>query len=143
LGLPSIMLVWSWDNLSSKAVQNEHPDRLLVWNELQAREAVELHGMDADRVTAVGAANFDAFFEQLAGAAPAAHPPTVLYLGSSPKVAPVEYAIFERWLAAVRPLGARVVLRPHPAAREAWDGWDAPGGVEVIEPHAKIEPEAL
>ena len=49
LGIPSVMLVWSWDNLSSKAIQNEHPDRLLVWNELQAREAVELHGMRARR----------------------------------------------------------------------------------------------
>jgi CDP-glycerol glycerophosphotransferase (TagB/SpsB family) len=143
LGIPSTMLVWSWDNLSSKAVQNEHPDRLLVWNELQAREAVELHGMSADRVAAVGAANFDAFFDELAGVAPVAHPPTVLYLGSSPKVAPVEHAIFERWLAAVRPLGARIVLRPHPAARDAWDGWEPPAGVDVVEPHAKIEPAAL
>ena len=33
LGLPTLMLVWSWDNLSSKAVLHEHPDRLLVWNE--------------------------------------------------------------------------------------------------------------
>jgi hypothetical protein len=143
LGIPSTMLVWSWDNLSSKAVQNEHPDRLLVWNEVQQREAVELHGMRAEQVTVVGAANFDAFFEELAFAEPAAHPPTILYLGSSPKVAPVERDIFERWLAAVRPLGARVVLRPHPAAREAWAGWVVPDGVEIVEPHAKIEPKAL
>ena len=143
LGIPSAMLVWSWDNLSSKAVQNEHPDRLLVWNELQAREAVELHRMRADQVTVVGAANFDAFFEELAAVEAVAHPPTILYLGSSPKVAPVERDIFERWLAAVRPLGARVVLRPHPAAQEAWAGWVAPEGVEVVEPQAKIEPQAL
>jgi hypothetical protein len=143
LRIPSVMLVWSWDNLSSKAVQNEHPDRLLVWNELQAREAVELHGMRADQVTVVGAANFDAFFEELAGVEAVAHPPTILYLGSSPKVAPVERDIFERWLAAVRPLGVRVVLRPHPAAQEAWAGWVAPEGVEVVEPQAKIEPQAL
>jgi CDP-glycerol glycerophosphotransferase (TagB/SpsB family) len=143
LGLPSVMLVWSWDNLSSKAVQNEHPDRLLVWNELQAREAVELHGMRPERVTVVGAANFDAFFDELAGVEPVTHPPTILYLGSSPKVASLERDIFERWLAAVRPLGARVVLRPHPAAQEAWAGWVAPPDVETVEPKAKIEPKAL
>jgi hypothetical protein len=143
LGIPSVMLVWSWDNLSSKAVQNEHPDRLLVWNELQAREAVELHAIRSEQVTAVGAANFDAFFEELATVEPVAHPPTVLYLGSSPKVAPVERDIFERWLGAVRPLGARVVLRPHPAAQDAWAGWIAPEGVEMVEPQAKIEPKAL
>jgi hypothetical protein len=143
LGLPSTMLVWSWDNLSSKAIQNEHPDRLLVWNGLQAREAAELHGIVPDRVTVVGAANFDAFFEELALVEPVAHPPTILYLGSSPKVAPVERTIFERWHEAVRSLGARVVLRPHPAAHEEWEGWAAPEGVEVVAPHAKIEPDAL
>jgi hypothetical protein len=143
LGIPSVMLVWSWDNLSSKAVQNEHPERLLVWNELQAREAVELHGMRAEQVTVVGAANFDVFFEELAAVGPAPHLPTILYLGSSPKVAPVEREIFERWLAAVRPLATRVVLRPHPAAQEAWAGWAAPEGVEIVEPQAKIEPKAL
>jgi len=143
LGLPSIMLVWSWDNLSSKAVLNEHPDHLLVWNETQACEAAELHGIQQDRVTVVGAANFDAFFEEAARVEPAPHPTTVLYLGSSPKVAPVERTIFDRWYDAVRPLGAHVVLRPHPAARDTWEGWTAPEGVEVQEPHAKIEPEAL
>jgi hypothetical protein len=143
LGIPSVMLVWSWDNLSSKAIQNEHPDRLLVWNELQAREAVELHGMRPEGVMVVGAANFDAFYDELAAAEPVEHPLTVLYLGSSPKVAPVESAIFDRWLEAVRPLGARVILRPHPAAREAWESWTAPADVEVVEPHAKIEPAAL
>jgi hypothetical protein len=143
LGLPSTMLVWSWDNLSSKAIQNEHPDRLLVWNELQAREAEELHGIAPERVSVVGAANFDAFFEELAAVEPVEHPPTILYLGSSPKVAPVEREIFDRWLDAVRPLGAGVILRPHPAAHEAWEGWAAPEGVELLEPHAKIEPQAL
>jgi hypothetical protein len=42
LGIPSLMLVWSWDNLSSKAVVHEHPDHVLVWNDVQANEAVEL-----------------------------------------------------------------------------------------------------
>src|SRR5262249_38659709 len=42
LGIPSVMLVWSWDNLSSKSVLQEHPDHVLVWNETQRAEAVEL-----------------------------------------------------------------------------------------------------
>ena len=62
LGLPTLMLVWSWDNLSSKAVLHEHPDRLLVWNETQAREAEELQGVAPERVEVVGAPNFDRFF---------------------------------------------------------------------------------
>ncbi len=52
LGLPSLMLVWSWDNLSSKAVLHEHPDHLLVWNELQVDEAERLQGFPRERVHA-------------------------------------------------------------------------------------------
>ena len=43
-GVPVGLIVWSWDNLSSKGLLHEPPDRLFVWNELQAQEAVELHG---------------------------------------------------------------------------------------------------
>jgi hypothetical protein len=151
LGLPSLMLVWSWDNLSSKAVLNEHPDRLLVWNDFQAGEAEQLHGIAPERVRVVGAANFDRFFEELAAAGPAAGDGrrTVLYLGSSPKVAPGEPAIFDRWLRAVRGSGdplvgdARIVLRPHPAASESWARWAAPADVEVTLPQAKIEQAEL
>ena len=65
LGLPSVMLVWSWDNLSSKAVLHEHPDHLLVWNELQVDEAERLQGIPRDRVDALGAPSFDEFFSAL------------------------------------------------------------------------------
>src|SRR4029450_9620337 len=72
-----------------------------------------------------------------------AHRSTILYLGSSPKVAPVERTIFERWHEAVRSLGARIVLRPHPAAHEEWEGGAAPEGVEVGAPLPKTDPDAL
>jgi hypothetical protein len=156
LGLPSVMLVWSWDNLSSKAVLNEHPDRLLVWNEIQAREAVEFHGVDRRRVDVVGAANFDRFFEEHDAASSrsgegrrGARPRTILYLGSSAKVAPREVPIFERWLRAVRASGdpgvrdAHVVVRPHPTGR-GWDSWALPDErVRLVRPAAKLEPVTL
>ncbi len=155
LGLLSIMLVWSWDNLSSKAVLNEHPDHLLVWNEIQAREAVDFHGVEAERILALGAANFDRFFDELEAARAAAPeradaaPRTILYLGSSPKVAPAEVPIFERWLGAVRASAdpvvrdARVVVRPHPVGR-GWGAWSPPDAlVSLVEPEAKLEPARL
>jgi hypothetical protein len=150
LGLPSIMLVWSWDNLSSKATLHEHPDLLLVWNEVQTREAVDFHGMRAERVLALGAANFDRFFEEMtdAPAAPEADHAVVLYLGSSPKVVPDEPAVFARWVAAVRGSAderlrnAQVVVRPHPASRR-WADWAPPRDVEVSFPDAKIEAAKL
>jgi hypothetical protein len=154
LGLPSIMLVFSWDNLSSKAVLNEHPDHLLVWNEIQAREAVEQHGLDPERVVVTGAANFDRFFDELPsnGRSPATGegPATILYLGSSPKVAVYEQPIFEEWLTAVRSSPdaalrqAKVILRPHPAAGRRWKGWSTrDSGVAVLSPESKTEQAKL
>ena len=151
LGLPSIMLVWSWDNLSSKATLNEHPDLLLVWNEIQVREAVGFHGIPAERVLALGAANFDRFFEELAEIeAPqrADDRPRLLYLGSSRKVVPDETVVFRRWLAAIRGSAdarlrdAEVVVRPHPASSR-WDRWEPPDGVRLSLPEAKIETSTL
>ena len=155
LGVPSIVLVWSWDNLSSKAALNEHPDHLLVWNELQAREAVELQGVARERVHVVGAVNFDRSFDELESEVEPMLPPapegtrTILYLGSSPNVVPHERAVFERWLTAVRaspdPVvrDARIVVRPHPSSARKWEGWQPPGGVVLAEPRAKSEPGRL
>ena len=154
VGVPSIMLVWSWDNLSSKAVLHEHPDHLLVWNDVQRGEAVDLHGVPLERIRVVGAPNFDRFFAEAEAATP--RPPaaravhTILYLGSSSNVAPDEAGVVSRWLAAVRasvdPLvrDARVVIRPYPAGGERWRGWSPPDERTVVaEPAEKIEPATL
>src|SRR5262249_10252603 len=94
LGLPTTMLVWSWDNLSSKALLNEHPDRLLVWNERQVAEAVDLHGFRREDVRALGAPNFDPFFAELeaqrARSRRSSERKTILYLGSSKNISKEE-----------------------------------------------------
>jgi hypothetical protein len=137
LGLPTVMLVFSWDNLSSKAVLHEHPDHLLVWNETQAWEATCFHGVPPERVQVVGAPNFDRFFGEVEGWASqpdAAHHGrrTILYLGSS-KASRDEPTIFSRWLEAVRSAGdaalrdAQVVVRPHPGGGgDIWEKWAPP-----------------
>ena len=43
----------------------------------------------------------------------------------------------------MRPLGRPRRPAPSPGGQEAWAGWVAPGDVEVVEPQAKIEPQAL
>ena len=143
LGVPTGYVVWSWDNLSSKGLLHEPPDRLFVWNELQAREAAELHGIDPETVAITGAPCFDDFFElrsssprdellRSAGLDPKQR--TVLYLGSSAFIAPEEPVFVDRWLAALRnhpdPMlrEANVLLRPHPrtGADPPWDRWEPP-----------------
>jgi hypothetical protein len=37
-GIPTAVMVWSWDHLSSKALIRDVPDALFVWNDVQKRE---------------------------------------------------------------------------------------------------------
>jgi glycosyltransferase involved in cell wall biosynthesis len=150
LELPSVMLVWSWDNLSSKAVLHEHPDHLLVWNELQVDEAERLHGFPRERIYPLGAPSFDEFFAALdAVERPAPDGKVILYLGSSKNIARREpELVFPEWLAALRassdPVvrGARVVVRPYPGGG-AWRRWRPDSTAFTVERGKKLAPTEL
>jgi hypothetical protein len=150
LGVPSVMLVWSWDNLSSKAVLYEHPDHLLVWNELQVDEAERLHGFPRERVHALGAPSFDEFFSALeATEAPARDDKTIVYLGSSKNISREEAEIvFPGWLAAVREASdpdvsnAKIVVRPYPGDG-AWRRWRPQSPDFTVERGKKLAPAGL
>ena len=135
LGIPSALLVFSWDNLSNKGVMHEIPDRVFVWNEIQRREAIELHGVDAEAVIATGAPRFDPFFRlspsQDRAAFCKAHDldparALVVYLASSPAVTPNEPVFVEAWIAALRQApvpavrDAQLLIRPHPRLKDVW-----------------------
>ena len=62
LGVPSVLLVASWDNLTNKGRIKEPPTLTVVWNTAQVDEAERLHGVPRDRVVAVGAHTFDHWF---------------------------------------------------------------------------------
>ncbi len=47
VGVPVVFAPFSWDNLTNRGLIRVEPDRMLVWNEIQKREAVELHGVAA------------------------------------------------------------------------------------------------
>ena len=128
LGIPVGMLLFSWDNLSTKGRLHQPPDWMFVWNARQQREAQQLHGFPPERVVVVGAPRFDSFFalrrqmtdgEFLAplGLDPSA--PTLLYVCSSPFVSAAELPFVRTWLEALRrspgPVReANVLVRPHP-----------------------------
>jgi len=128
LGIPVGMLLFSWDNLSTKGRLHLPPDWMFVWNARQQREAQQLHGFPPERVVVVGAPRFDSFFalrrqmtagEFLAplGLDPSA--PTLLYVCSSPFVSAAELPFVRTWLEALRrssgPVrNANVIVRPHP-----------------------------
>jgi hypothetical protein len=137
LSVPCGFLVYSWDNLSNKGRVHVPPDRTFVWNELQRREAVELHGLDPESLVITGAPHWDAFFAMRAsrprdefcrehGFDPSL--PIVLYLGSTLRICPDEPRVVDAWLASIRggalPLrDANVLVRHHPDETRRWSGW--------------------
>jgi hypothetical protein len=139
LGLPVAFIPFSWDNLTNKGLMRIHPDRVLVWNEVQRREAIELHGCAPDTVAVTGAARFDDFFAGTPatsrdefcgqhGLDPAR--PLALYLGSSQLTGPNEMELIRRWVEALRRStdevvrDANILVRPHPALSESWASVD-------------------
>ena len=153
-GVPSAICVASWDNLSSKQLIRGVPDLVMVWNEIQRREAVELHGIPSDRVVVTGAQCYDHWFSW--GARPREHfcrevgldakRPFLLYVGGALFPASItEPEFVRRWIGRVRASqdlelrGAGILIRPHPKRGEEWrdfalaglDGvaiWPAGGG---------------
>ncbi len=63
LGIPTILIVPSWDNLTTKGTLHVVPDHLFVWNPGQVGEAEELHHIPAEKVYCTGAPKFDSWFE--------------------------------------------------------------------------------
>ena len=140
LGIPTVLPVWSWDHLSSKALLREPPDRVLVWNHTQRDEAIQVHRMPAARVVVTGAQCFDHWFtrrpvrtrEQFcAQLGLPADRPVILYVCTGLIMgSPPEPPFVQSWLQAVRashdPMvaGAGVLIRPHPSQTAAWEGVD-------------------
>ncbi len=61
---PTVSIVYSWDNLSSKGIMGEIPTKLIVWNEIMAGEAMEFHQYPREDVLVTGAAQFDIYFQK-------------------------------------------------------------------------------
>ncbi len=128
-GIPVWMLLFSWDNLSTKGALHVAPDLIFVWNARQVREAQELHDYPPERVVVVGAPRFDEFFalrsvvardEFFAPLGLDAERRTILYLCSSRFIAADEPLFIRTWLASLRQSTSatlrdcNVIVRPHP-----------------------------
>ena len=139
LGIRTALGVGSWDHLTTKGLIHEIPDRLLVWNEAQRTEASELHGVPSERVTVTGAQAYDHWFLQqpstsrdafCARVGVPADRPLLLYLCSSPFIAPHEVPFVRRWIETIRRAPdaelrrAAILIRPHPQNAEQWRAFD-------------------
>jgi hypothetical protein len=154
LGVPAALAVASWDNLSNKGVVFDTPDRTYVWNEIQRREATDLHGLPADSVVAVGAHSFDHWFaweprttraEFCAEAGLDPDRPFLLYVCSSGFIAADERPLVTRWIETIRSdpaLGeVGVLVRPHPTNGAIWSEHALGGLADVaVWPPAGADP---
>ncbi len=146
LGIAVVAGIGSWDHLTTKGLVKALPDRILVWNEVQRREARELHRVPDRLIAVTGAQLFDTWFERhpattreqlLAplGLDPA-HP-LVLYVGSSPNItdAPAEESWVRRWLEAARARPGlaelSLLVRPHPGNVAHWREVELPPGAAI------------
>lgn len=136
-GIKTVLCVGSWDHLTTKGLIHEVPDRVVVWNPAQKHEAAELHGVPAERVIVTGAQAYDHWFAAAptvtrdafcaeVGLSP--DEPLLLYLCSSPFIAPYEAGFVRAWIEAIRASShpqlrrAGLLIRPHPQNDKQWRG---------------------
>ena len=149
LGIPTALAVWSWDHLTSKAYLREPPERVLVWNDTQRREAIGTHRVPAERVVVTGAQCFDRWFNRSPSRTRAefcrqlglpAERPIVLWVGTGLiKGSPPEPPFVKEWIGWVRAsadarvAGASVLIRPHPSKTGGWRDidWSGDGPVAI------------
>ena len=143
LGVRTVLPVGSWDHLSSKSLLRAMPDRVILWNETQKREATELHGVPGDRVVVTGAQCYDQWFDRTPAIGYQAFcervglrpdRPFVLYVCSSLfRGTTFEPAFTERWIQAIRGSAdprlkdIGILVRPHPARLDEWKQVDLTG----------------
>lgn len=60
-GVPSVSIIPSWDNLSSKGVIGENPKHLSVWNDIMRNEAKSLYGFKDRSINVCGGLQFDLY----------------------------------------------------------------------------------
>jgi hypothetical protein len=143
LGLRTVLPVGSWDHLSSKSLLRSLPDAVVVWNEVQKQEAMEMHGVPAERIAVTGAQCYDQWWGRAPSRSRAAFcarvglradAPFILYVCSSLfRGTASEAAFVQQWVHALRSSsdprlqGIGILVRPHPARLDEWRDVDMSG----------------
>lgn len=125
--VPTLAIIPSWDNLSSKGVIGEEPEALAVWNNIMRDEALRLYSFRPDQVHVCGGLQFDNYFtgpsqdqstEVLCRLNIDVARPWVLIGTITPKYFPRNVDIVELLDEAIKsgrlPTGLQVVVRLHP-----------------------------
>jgi hypothetical protein len=135
LDIPTVAIVLSWDNLTTKGTFHIIPDAVLVWNDVLVKEARTFHDVPQDKLLITGAPVFDFWFEMQPTldypsfcnkVGISADQPYVLYLCSSKYISGDETSFVRTFAKALGSSGdtqkIKVLVRPHPLNSEIWDG---------------------
>lgn len=142
-GTRTALCVASWDHLTNKARISELPDRVFVWNETQKREAMELHGIPADRLAVTGAQCFDQWFDRVPVRTreqfctmvklPVNRPFLLFACSALDPIGPTEARFVRRWIEEIRASddsmlrSVSILIRPHPSRLDEWREIDLSG----------------
>ncbi len=142
LGIPTLVPVFSWDNLTTKGLYHIQPDWLLAWNDTHAKEAETIHRIPHDRIVVTGSPFFDKWFSsktlletrdafcQKVGLDPTKH--YIMYMASTKNIAPDESWLVRELIDTLRKhpdpniSSIGVLLRPHPFNREVFNSFEEP-----------------
>jgi hypothetical protein len=137
LQIPTIAIVLSWDNLTTKGTFHIIPDAVFVWNTALAEEATAFHDVPRDNIIIIGAPVFDFWFETQPSldfdnftikTGIGANQPYVLYLCSSKYISGDETSFVRAFATALHDnqnsAHIRVMVRPHPLNSQIWDGFE-------------------
>jgi len=112
LGIPTVAVAQTWDNLTTKGLFHVIPDKVLVWNEAHKQEAINVHRVPKDRICITGSPFFDKWFEEPKILKPIINKPYILYLGSSRNIIRDETDLV---IETQKKYGFPLVVRAHPA----------------------------
>jgi hypothetical protein len=137
-GIRTGVCIASWDNLTNKGLLRIEPDMVVVWNDVQKREAHEYHYIPEEKIVTTGAQLFDRWFIKQVTRDREAFckrvglrdaRPYLLFTGSSSFISEsrAEVGFVRRWISAVRASGdpmlreMNILVRPHPYNCHGWD----------------------
>ena len=60
----SILIIDNWDNLSSKSVLINKPNKVLVWGDQMANDAENIHGINKKNIYKVGCSRFETYYTE-------------------------------------------------------------------------------
>ena len=141
LGIPTVVPVLSWDNLTTKGLFHVIPDLTLVWNQDHQEQATAIHDVPSDSIVTTGAPLFDKWFGrddllmsraefcERSGIKP--ENPYVVYLGSSGAIAEDETWLVQEIESSFRQHSDRnvnqmsILVRPHPVNAEHYVSLDS------------------